>query len=59
MQGFVLALVMGTHSRLGADSPVLLLHHDVVVSIADILMADIWCAHSVCDKCLCLVYQNA
>ena len=42
VQDFVLALMMGTHSRLGADSGVLLLDAYVAASIADMLMADRW-----------------
>ncbi len=42
IQGFVEAFMMGTHARLGAHSPVLLLDHDIAVSIAQIIMADRW-----------------
>ena len=42
VQDFVLALMMGTHPRLGADSGVLLLDAYVAASIADMLMADRW-----------------
>ena len=42
VQDFVLALMMGTHLRLGADSPVLLLDAYVAASIADTIMADRW-----------------
>ena len=42
VQDFALALMMGTHPRLGADSAVLLLDAYVAASIADMLMADRW-----------------
>ena len=42
MQDFVEAFMMGTHARLGADSPVLLLDPLVAASIAQIIMADKW-----------------
>jgi hypothetical protein len=41
-QDFVEAFMMGTHARLGANSPVLLLNHDIAVSIAQIIIADRW-----------------
>ena len=41
-QEFVLAFMMGTHSRLGARSPVLLLDAYVAASIAQIIVADKW-----------------
>jgi hypothetical protein len=41
-QDFVEAFMMGTHARLGAHSPVLLLDHDIAVSIAQIIIADKW-----------------
>ena len=42
VQDFVVAFMMGTHSRLGADSPLRLLDHDVASSIARIMIADRW-----------------
>ena len=42
VQDFVLALMMGTHLRLGADSGVQVLGDDMLASIARILMADRW-----------------
>jgi hypothetical protein len=42
IQGFVEAFMMGTHARLGAHSPVLLLDHDIAASIAQIIIADRW-----------------
>ncbi len=42
IQDYVMALMMGTHSRLGADSPVLLLDPLVAESIAQIIIADKW-----------------
>ena len=42
VQDFVLALMMGTHSRLGADSGVLLWDALVTASIGDMLVADRW-----------------
>jgi hypothetical protein len=41
-QGFVVALMMGTHARLGAHSPVLLLDPYLAVCIAQIIIADRW-----------------
>jgi hypothetical protein len=41
-QDFVMALMMGTHARLGAHSPVLLLDPCLAVSIAQIIIADRW-----------------
>ncbi len=41
-QDFVVAFMMGTHSRLGADSPVLLLDPYIAASIAKIIAADKW-----------------
>ncbi len=41
-QEFVEALMMGTHARLGAHSPVLLLDPDLAVSIAQMIIADRW-----------------
>jgi hypothetical protein len=37
-----MAFMMGTHARLGADSPVLLLDPYVAESIAKIIIADKW-----------------
>jgi hypothetical protein len=37
--------MMGTHSRLGAGSPVLLLEAYVAASIAQIMIADKWWVH--------------
>ncbi len=42
IQDYVTALMMGTHSRLGADSPVLLLDPLVAACIAQIIIADKW-----------------
>jgi hypothetical protein len=42
IQDFVEAFMMGTHSRLGANSPLLLLDHDIAASIAQIIIADRW-----------------
>jgi hypothetical protein len=42
IQDYVMAFMMGTHSRLGADSPVLLLDPLVAASIAQIIIADKW-----------------
>ena len=42
IQDYVMAFMMGTHSGLGAGSPVLLLDHDVAASIAQIIIADKW-----------------
>ncbi len=42
MQDYVMAFMMGTHSRLGADSPVLLLDPLVAACIAQIIIADKW-----------------
>ncbi len=42
VQDYVMALMMGTHARLGAHSRVLLLDRDVVVSIAHMIIADRW-----------------
>ncbi len=41
-QDFVVACMMGTHARLGAYSPVLLLDPHLAVSIAQIIIADRW-----------------
>ncbi len=41
-QPFVLALMMGTHSRLGAGSPLRLLDDLIAASIAQSLIADSW-----------------
>ncbi len=41
-QDYVMAFMMGTHSRLGADSPVLLLDPLVAASIAQIIIDDKW-----------------
>ncbi len=41
-QDYVMAFMMGTHSRLGADSPVLLLDPLVAACIAQIIIADKW-----------------
>ena len=41
-----MAFMMGTHSRLGAGSPVLLLDHDIAASIAKSIVADRWCVHA-------------
>jgi hypothetical protein len=41
-QDFVEAFMMGTHARLGAHSPVLLLDPYLAVSIAQIIIADRW-----------------
>jgi hypothetical protein len=40
IQDYVMAFMMGTHSRLGADSPVLLLDPLVAACIAQIIIAD-------------------
>ncbi len=42
IQDYVMAFMMGTHSRLGADSPVLLLDPLVAACIAQIIIADKW-----------------
>jgi hypothetical protein len=42
IQDFVEAFMMGTHSRLGANSPLLLLDPYLAVSIAQIIIADRW-----------------
>jgi hypothetical protein len=42
MQDYAMAFMMGTHSRLGADSPVLLLDRDIAACIAQIIIADKW-----------------
>ncbi len=42
IQDYVMAFMMGTHSRLGADSPLLLLDRDIAVCIAQIIIADKW-----------------
>jgi hypothetical protein len=42
IQDYVMAFMMGTHSRLGADSPVLLLDPLVAASIAQFIIADKW-----------------
>ncbi len=42
IQDYVMTFMMGTHPRLGADSPVLLLDHDIAVCIAQIIIADKW-----------------
>jgi hypothetical protein len=42
LQGFVEAFIMGTHARLGAHSPVVLLDPYLAVSIAQIIIADRW-----------------
>jgi hypothetical protein len=42
MQDFVLAFMMGTHSRLGTGSPVLQLDPSLTASIAQIIIADKW-----------------
>ncbi len=42
IQDYVMAFMMGTHSHLGADSPVLLLDPFVAVCIAQIIIADKW-----------------
>ena len=49
MQDFVVAFMMGTHSRLGADSPVRLLDPLLAASIAKIIVADKWFVPSVFD----------
>jgi len=50
IQDYVTAFMMGTHSRLGADSPVLLLDPLVAESIAQIIIADKWCVLA----CVCM-----
>ncbi len=47
-QEFVLAFMMGTHLRLGAGSPVLLLDAYVAASIAQIIVEDKWCVFTLC-----------
>jgi hypothetical protein len=42
IQDYVMAFMMGTHARLGADSPVLLLDPLVAACIAQIIIADKW-----------------
>ncbi len=42
IQDYVMAFMMGTHSRLGADSSVLLLDRDIAACIAQIIIADKW-----------------
>ncbi len=42
IQDYVMAFMMGTHSGLGADSPVLLLDPLVAACIAQIIIADKW-----------------
>ncbi len=42
LQPFVLAFMMGTHSRLGAGSPVLLLDDLMAASIAQSIIPDSW-----------------
>ncbi len=42
IQDYVMAFMMGTHSRLGADSPVLLLDPLVAACIGQIIIADKW-----------------
>jgi hypothetical protein len=42
LQSFVLAFMMGTHSRLGAGSPVRLLDDLMAASIAQSIIPDRW-----------------
>ncbi len=42
IQDFLIAFMMGTHARLGAHSPVLLLDPYLAVCIAQIIIADRW-----------------
>jgi hypothetical protein len=42
VQEFLLAFMMGTHSCLGANSPVLLLDANVAAVIAQLITADSW-----------------
>ena len=42
VQDFVVALMMGTHSRLGADSPLLLLGPYIAACIGQLFVADRW-----------------
>jgi hypothetical protein len=37
-----MAFMMGTHTRLGADSHLLLLDNDIIQAIAQIIIADKW-----------------
>ena len=55
----MVALMMGTHLRLGAESPLLMLDRDIAASIAQIIIADKWCApctwlhQFLCSTCVC------
>ena len=42
VQDFVVAFMMGTHSRLGAGSPLLLLDPYIAACIAQMIIADSW-----------------
>ncbi len=42
LQDFILAFMMGTHSRLGAHSHVLLLDTDMALKLVKSLAADKW-----------------
>ena len=42
LQAWVVALMMGTHSRLGADSPLLLLDPYMAAHIVQIVIANKW-----------------
>ncbi len=44
-QEFIIALMMGMHARLGAESPLLLLDPFLVKNIADQVIADKWSVH--------------
>jgi hypothetical protein len=41
-QEYVLALLMGTHARLGANSPVFMLNHQITWNISEIVKAQRW-----------------
>ena len=54
IQDFILAFMMGTHERVGADSPVRLLDPHVSMVIAHTFSADKWSVHVCMRVCVCI-----
>jgi hypothetical protein len=59
-QDYIVALMMGTHSRLGSKSPLVMLEKDIVELIAQIIIRDRWCVqrsfimHVYVCVCMCM-----
>jgi hypothetical protein len=54
IQGWILAFLMGSHARLGADSPVINLDPNTAEYIVNIIRADKWSVHIYMCVCACI-----